>query len=125
MHTRARGTRDARAMAGEAAGGGLAFEFQDRNQVHRCVKRVMASVHPEATVAMWDGKVNAAVLREPNRIVVFFRGTKELEEAIAMAAVIKKNLDTAGFTSSSEAIALVRDTMEVRIMVSELGIFDM
>ena len=50
---------------------------------------------------------------------------KELEEAIAMAAVIKKNLDTAGFTSSSEAIALVRDTMEVRIMVSELGIFDM
>ena len=66
----------------EAAGGGLAYEFQDRNQVHKCVKAVMASVHPEGTVVMWDKKVNAAVLREPSRVVVFFRGTKETEEMI-------------------------------------------
>ena len=66
----------------EAGGGGLVYEFQDRNQVHKCVKAVMESVHPEGKIVMWQEKVNAAVLREPDRIVVFFRGTKDTDEMV-------------------------------------------
>ena len=59
----------------EAKGGGIAYEFQDRHQVHKCVKEVMDGLHPESKVVLWDGQINCAVLREPNRILVFFRGT--------------------------------------------------
>ena len=59
----------------EAKGGGIAYEFQDRHQVHKCVKEVMDGLHPESKVVLWDGQINCAVVREPNRILVFFRGT--------------------------------------------------
>ena len=43
--------------------------------MHKCVKEVMDGLHPESKVVLWDGQINCAVLREPNRILVFFRGT--------------------------------------------------
>ena len=66
----------------EEVGGGAVYEFQDREQVHRCVKTVMASVPREATLALWDPKLHAAVLRAPGRIIVFFRGTVDCGEMV-------------------------------------------
>ena len=37
----------------EKAGGGGAYEFQDRKQVHKCVKAVIDTLHEEARVALW------------------------------------------------------------------------
>ena len=80
----------------EAAGGGVVYEFQDRDQVHRCVKTVMASVHGEATIVLWDSNLKAAVLREPKRIIVFFRGTVDVHEMVKDARLYLVPFKVAG-----------------------------
>ena len=66
----------------EARGVGSACEFQDRDQVHRCVQTVMEFMDPNAMVTLYDDRINAAVIREPNRIVVFFRGMFKPQDMI-------------------------------------------
>ena len=51
-------------------GGGAAYEFQDRDQVHRCVKAVIDTLHDEARVALYLDAIHCAVVVEPSRVVV-------------------------------------------------------
>ena len=64
----------------EKTGGGGAYEFQDRNQVHRCVKAVFEELHDEARVALWLDAIHCSVIVEPSRVVVVFRGTVDADE---------------------------------------------
>ena len=64
----------------EKTGGGAAYEFQDRSQVHKCVKAVIATLHDEAHVALWLDAIHCAVIVEPARVVVVFRGTVDADE---------------------------------------------
>ena len=64
----------------EEKGGGAAYEFQDRRQVHRCVKAVFEELHDEARVALWLDAIHCGVIVEPSRIIVVFRGTVDADE---------------------------------------------
>ena len=64
----------------EAKGGGIAYEFQDRDQVHKCVKAVSEELHDEARVALWLDAIHCGVIVEPARVVVVFRGTVDADE---------------------------------------------
>ena len=64
----------------EKTGGGAAYEFQDRDQVHRCVKAVSEELHDEARVALWLDAIHCGVIVEPARVVVVFRGTVDADE---------------------------------------------
>ena len=64
----------------ELKGGGAAYEFQDRDQVHRCVKAVFEELHDEARVALWLDAIHCGVIVEPARVVVVFRGTVDADE---------------------------------------------
>ena len=64
----------------EKTGGGGAYEFQDRDQVHKCVKAVFEELHDEARVALWLDAIHCAVIVEPARVVVVFRGTVDADE---------------------------------------------
>ena len=64
----------------EKTGGGAAYEFQDRDQVHRCVKAVFEELHDEARVALWLDAIHCGVIVEPARVVVVFRGTVDADE---------------------------------------------
>lgn len=64
----------------EKTGGGAAYEFQDRNQVHKCVKAVFEELHDEARVALWLDAIHCSVIVEPSRVVVVFRGTVDADE---------------------------------------------
>ena len=64
----------------EEKGGGAAYEFQDRNQVHKCVKAVVEELHDEARVALWLDAIHCGVIVEPARVVVIFRGTVDADE---------------------------------------------
>ena len=44
----------------EEKGGGGAYEFQDRKQVHKCVKAVIDTLHDEARVALWLDAIHCA-----------------------------------------------------------------
>ena len=64
----------------EEKGGGAAYEFQDRKQVHKCVKAVFEELHAEARVALWLDAIHCVVIVEPARVVVVFRGTVDADE---------------------------------------------
>ena len=64
----------------EKTGGGAAYEFQDRSQVHKCVKAVIDTLHDEARVALWLDAIHCSVIVEPSRVVVVFRGTVDADE---------------------------------------------
>ena len=64
----------------EEKGGGAAYEFQDRSQVHKCVKAVIDTLHDEARVALWLDAIHCSVIVEPSRVVVVFRGTVDADE---------------------------------------------
>ena len=64
----------------EVKGGGAAYEFQDRDQVHKCVKAVFEELHDEARVALWLDAIHCGVIVEPARVVVVFRGTVDADE---------------------------------------------
>jgi hypothetical protein len=64
----------------EKTGGGGAYEFQDRKQVHKCVKAVIDTLHEEARVALWLDAIHCVVIVEPSRVIVVFRGTVDADE---------------------------------------------
>ena len=64
----------------EKTGGGAAYEFQDRDQVHKCVKALFEELHDEARVALWLDAIHCGVIVEPARVVVVFRGTVDADE---------------------------------------------
>ncbi len=73
----------------EKTGGGAAYEFQDRRQVHKCAKAVFEELHDEARVALYLDTIHCVVIAEPARVVVVFRGTVDAAELRDDANLLK------------------------------------